>query len=107
MEKNRFMRLLLVFDLPTLTPEQRRSYRIFRKWLISEGFIMLQESVYSKLALNNNSSKLIIENVKKHKPQEGSIQIFVLTEKEFNNREIIIGEIQTEVLDTMDKVVII
>ncbi|MGD1818259.1 MAG: CRISPR-associated endonuclease Cas2 [Pleomorphochaeta sp.] len=101
------MRLILVFDLPTLTIEQRRDYRIFRKWLIKEGFIMLQESVYSKLALNNNSSKLIIENVKKHKTLEGSIQIFEITEKEFNNREIIVGTSQNEVLDTMEKVVII
>lgn len=107
MEKNRFMRILVFFDLPTLKPEQRREYRKFRKWLIKEGFIMVQESVYSKLAMNTNSSKLIIKNVKKHKAKEGNIQILVISEKQFNNIELIVGKSQTDVLDTIEKVVII
>ncbi len=101
------MRILLFFDLPTLTAEQRRDYRKFRKWLISEGFIMVQESVYSKLVMNNNSSKLIIENIKKHKTEDGNIQILVISEKQFNNITLIVGNPQTEVIDTIDKVVII
>ncbi len=107
MEKIRYMRILLFFDLPTLTIEQRRDYRKFRKWLVSEGFIMLQESVYSKLAMNSNSAKLIIENVRRHKTEEGNIQILLISEKQYNKIELIVGTPQTDVLDTMDKVVII
>lgn len=107
MEKNRFMRILVFFDLPTLKSEQRRDYRKFRKWLIQEGFIMVQESVYSKLAMNTNSAKLIIENVKKHKTEEGNIQILVISEKQFNDIEIIVGRAQTDVIDTIEKVVFV
>jgi len=107
MEKIRYMRILLFFDLPTLKTEQRRAYRQFRKWLISEGFIMLQESVYSKLAMNINSSKLIIDNIRKHKTEEGNIQILVISEKQFNKIELIVGTPQTDILDTTEKVVII
>ena len=47
------MRILVFFDLPTETSKDRKIYSKFRKFLIKEGFIMMQESVYSKLALNN------------------------------------------------------
>ena len=50
----RFMRILVFFDLPTETSKDRKIYSRFRKFLIKEGFIMMQESVYSKLALNNS-----------------------------------------------------
>ena len=45
----RFMRMLVFFDLPTLTNEDKRNYRQFRKLLMKNGFIMLQESVYCKM----------------------------------------------------------
>ena len=48
----RFMRILVMFDLPTETSEDRRNYRKFRKNLIKNGFIMMQESVYVRLAIS-------------------------------------------------------
>lgn len=45
------MRILVFFDLPVTTGEERRAYTKFRKFLIKDGFLMLQESVYCKLAL--------------------------------------------------------
>lgn len=46
------MRILLFFDLPNITLEDKKEYRNFRKFLIKEGFFMMQESVYCKLLLN-------------------------------------------------------
>ena len=46
------MRVLVFFDLPVITGENKRAYRKFRKYLLKNGFLMLQESVYCKLALN-------------------------------------------------------
>ena len=48
----RYMRILVFFDLPVTTEDDRRVYRTFRKYLIKSGFLMLQESVYCKLAQN-------------------------------------------------------
>ena len=42
----RYMRVLIFFDLPTLTVNDRQNYRTFRKFLIQNGFMMMQESVY-------------------------------------------------------------
>jgi CRISPR-associated protein Cas2 len=54
----RYMRMLLMFDLPTDTQEDKKAYRKFRKFLLSEGFIMHQYSVYSKLYLTGQHVKL-------------------------------------------------
>ncbi|NLB62432.1 MAG: CRISPR-associated endonuclease Cas2, partial [Clostridiales bacterium] len=53
------MRVLVFFDLPTITLEIQREYRRFRKYLVKNGFLMLQESVYCKLALNQTSTNTI------------------------------------------------
>ena len=45
----RIMRLMVMFDLPTDTSQQRKQYRQFRKKLLNEGFIMIQYSVYVRV----------------------------------------------------------
>ena len=65
----RFMRVLVFFDLPVLTAENRRAYTRFRKFLLKNGFLMLQESVYCKLALNGTAVNAIVDNVHKNKPE--------------------------------------
>ena len=53
----RFMRVLVMFDLPTETAENRRNYTKFRKYLIKSGFMMMQQSVYVRLALIRQMQK--------------------------------------------------
>ena len=77
----RYMRVLVFFDLPVITGEQRREYTRFRKSLLKNGFMMLQESVYCKLALNGTAVQTIIESVHKNKPKEGIVQLLTITEK--------------------------
>ena len=107
MNEKKIMRIIVMFDLPTLTPGQRRTYRIFRKWLIKEGFIMMQESIYSKLVLNGSSVKLVIEKIRKQKLNEGIVQVLTLSEKEYNNMEYIAGKATSNIINTTDKVIII
>ena len=49
------MRLIVFFDLPVVTSAERREYARFRKFLVRNGFVMMQESVYSKIILNNTA----------------------------------------------------
>lgn len=103
----RFMRVIVFFDLPTVTMEERREYAKFRKYLVKSGFIMMQESVYSKLAQNATVADSIISNVKKNKPPEGLVQLISITEKQFQKMEYIIGSSNSEVLDTDERLVIL
>ena len=81
----RFMRMIVFFDLPTLTNEDKRNYRKFRKILKKNGFIMLQESVYCKIAQNTTVADAIIANVRKNRPDDGLVQVLKITEKQYNN----------------------
>lgn len=101
------MRVLVFFDLPVVTGENRRAYSKFRKFLLKNGFIMLQESVYCKLALNGTAVNAIVDNVHKNKPAEGLVQLLTVTEKQYSKMDIIIGERKSEVLDSDERLVIL
>ena len=103
----RFMRVIVFFNLPTVTTEERREYAKFRKYLIKSGFIMMQESVYSKLAQNAAVADSVINNVKKNKPPVGLVQLISITEKQFQKMEYIIGTSNSVVLDSDDRLVIL
>lgn len=103
----RFMRIIVFFDLPVLTSEQRRDYMKFRKFLLKNGFVFLQESVYCKLALNTTAANAAIENVRKNKPQEGVVQLLSVTEKQYERMEYIIGTANTDVLNTDERMVVL
>lgn len=103
----RYMRILVMFDLPMDTSENVREYTRFRKYLIKNGFLMLQESIYSKLTLNTTVSDAMIKNIKKNKPPKGLVQILTLTEKQFSKMELIVGDYSPEVLDTDERLVIL
>lgn len=101
------MRVIVFFDLPTETEADRRYYRKFRRALIKDGFIMLQESVYTKLALNSTQVAQIISDVKNKQPEKGIVQILSVTEKQFAKMEMICGKAQTDILSTDERLVII
>lgn len=60
---NRFMRIIVMFDLPTATTEDKREYLHFRTGLIKLGFDMLQYSVYSRITRNNDDARKYINKV--------------------------------------------
>ena len=100
------MRVMVFFDLPTLTCENRREYARFRKFLIKNGFLMMQESVYSKMALNQTVAASVVERVKKNKPAEGLVQMMTITEKQYNRMEYVCGEFNSEVLCSDERLVV-
>ncbi len=101
------MRIMVFFDLPVLTGEQRKAYTRFRKFLLKNGFMMLQESVYCKLALNGTVARGIIDNVHKNSPNEGLIQLLTVTEKQYAKMEMIVGTLKSEILDSDERLVIL
>ena len=103
----RYMRVLLFFDLPRETHSERKSAAKFRKDLLDDGFLMLQESVYCKLALNATAVELLKNRVKKYMPKKGSIMILTVTEKQFGMMDICLGEFSSDVLDSDSKLVIV
>ena len=79
----RFMRMLVMFDLPTETGEDRRNYRRFRKGLLKNGFYMLQESVYCRLLLTQTAEESVRKAIRDMRPPKGLVQILSVTENSF------------------------
>lgn len=99
------MRVLVLFDLPVTTLENRREYNRFRKYLLRNGFMMLQESVYCKLALNAVVAGAVISNVKLNLPREGLVELLTVTERQFSRMEVLLGEAHDEVLNSDERLV--
>lgn len=103
----RFMRMLVFFDLPTITLEDKRNYRQFRKLLIKNGFIMLQESVYCRMLTSpsmENSIKNLIHN---NKPPKGLVQVLGVTEKQFVKMDYVVGEYTSDVIDSEERIIVL
>lgn len=102
------MRLLVFFDLPVETTTQRRNYRLFRKHLVKEGYLMLQESVYAKLVMNDGAAGAAVMRLRKHRPPEGLVQVLKVTEKQFATMDYIVGNRRAyDEVDTMEEFVIL
>lgn len=101
------MRVLVFFDLPTETLENKREYRKFRKTLIKNGFLMLQESVYCRMLLTPSAGNAVIDVIRKNRPQEGIVQLLTVTEKQFSGMECITGEYHSEVVDSDERLIVL
>lgn len=101
------MRVIAFFDLPVDTTAHRREYARFRKFLIKSGFVMMQQSVYVKLAINQNAAKSICDSVRKNKPSLGIVQLLTITEKQFQKMEFVNGGFTQDVVMSDERLIIL
>lgn len=85
------MKIICMFDLPIDSNEEKRAYRLFRKSLIENGFIMIQYSIYVRTCPNREFAKKFIPKLKKVVPVKGNVRLITVTEKQYNDMEIIVG----------------
>ena len=85
------MRLLVFFDLPTQTKEERKIYSHFRKMLVRNGFSMLQYSVYERITRNYDDCESYISIIEACKPPKGDVRCLAVTERQFERLRLIIG----------------
>lgn len=92
----KFMRVFVLFDLPTNTKAERRAATQFRKSLLDDGFDMLQYSVYSRLCPNRDSAEKHMLRTKRNAPDSGSVRVLYLTEHQFATMHVLVGEKSTQ-----------
>lgn len=81
-----------MFDLPVETSSDQRNYRRFRKFLIENGYCMMQYSIYSKIVLNRSVLLYQKDLIRKNAPPNGYVELLVVTEHQYANIEIIVNE---------------
>jgi CRISPR-associated protein Cas2 len=105
--RDRIMRTIVFFDLPNIYAKDKRNYLKFRNFLLNEGFIMMQESVYSKIVLNSQQSQFLLERIRKTAPKKGLIQVLTITERQYSQIEFIIGENNSKIINSEEKLIIL
>ncbi len=71
--------LVVFFDLPVGTPEERRRYTHFRKALLEDGYVMLQLSVYARACVTYDRVLTHSRRVKSMLPLEGNVRCLYVT----------------------------
>ncbi len=79
------MRIIVMFDLPVITEKERKIANKFRKYLIDDGFIMMQFSVYSRICKNNDDLNKHIKRLKINTPKNGNVRLLQITENQYSN----------------------
>lgn len=85
------MRVLVMFDVPTKTKDDRKRATKFRNELIKRGFMMMQFSVYMRIVRGITSAKAHANRLKSILPPHGNIRALILTEKQFDRMIILLG----------------
>ncbi|CAC9490546.1 CRISPR-associated protein Cas2 [uncultured Gammaproteobacteria bacterium] len=91
---DRFMRLIVFFDLPTKTKHDKKVYTVFRRYLLKDGFIMLQFSVYSRVCKGLDSIESHLKYLRSILPTKGNIRMLQVTEKQYARMEILLGTVR-------------
>ena len=89
---NRFMRILVMFDLPVSSKGARKEYTKFRKFLIRDGYAMLQYSVYGRITRNHDDAAKHIQRLRSNLPKRGSVRALTVTEKQYASMLVLVGE---------------
>lgn len=101
------MRVIVMFDLPTETALERRRYRWFRKFLIDEGFVMMQESIYTKICINMHAVDKVEASVRKNCPPQGIVQVISVTERQFAGMKLMVGEPDSVSVQSDERMVVL
>lgn len=83
--------IFLFYDIPNNSKEENYRYTKFRKYIISIGFIMLQESVYIKNIKTKEKYVTIKRDLRLAAPPDSNVRSLLITEKNYNNLDLISG----------------
>ncbi|MCL2771295.1 MAG: CRISPR-associated endonuclease Cas2 [Firmicutes bacterium] len=88
---NKFMRIIVFFDLPVGTKKERREATQFRNFLLKDGFYMMQFSVYSRIVNGTDALEKHYRRIDANNPETGSVRVLTVTEQQFSKMKIILG----------------
>ncbi len=84
--------VIALFDLPVMTPHQRRAYTRFRKELLDDGFTMMQYSVYQRHCASPENAAVHTSRMGVRVPAEGEVRFIAITDKQFEKIVTFVGK---------------
>lgn len=91
------MWLMVMFDLPVITKEEKRNHARFRKYLTSEGFMLLQLSVYAKYFASRENTEKYCRYIEEVVPPGGYVRILMVTDKQFGDMISLYGKTNLDI----------
>lgn len=79
----RIMWMMVMFDLPVGTPEERKGATDFRNDLLDLGFEMTQFSIYLRCCSGREQCETYTRRVQNTLPPGGKVYIHFLTDKQY------------------------
>lgn len=100
------MWLMVMFDLPVQTKDERREYTRFRKYLVGEGFIQLQFSVYAKYCASRDNTEKYYRYIRDVIPPGGYVRLLMITDKQFGDMVSLYGKTVQDVEKTPEQLLL-
>ncbi len=75
--------MLVIFDLPVLSQIQRKRATNFRKYLLDQGYSMIQFSVYVRACVSYNRMQTQMRRLKMNIPVEGHVRALYVTQAQW------------------------
>lgn len=85
------MRILVFFDLPVVSKAERRAYTLFRRFLLNDGYDMIQFSVYGRILNGTDAETKHMKRLVDNLPPAGSVRVLTVTEKQFASMKMLVG----------------
>jgi len=83
---------MVFFDLPVVAKEDRRRYSQFHRYLLRDGYDMIQFSVYARICNGQDALDKHVARLIANTPAKGSVRYMQVTEKQFAGIHIVTGE---------------
>ena len=90
------MRLMVFFDLPTVSRADKRAYTVFRRFLLQDGYDMLQWSVYARIINGEDDAQKHQQRLVANLPKKGSVRCMKVSEKQYAAMEILVGTLTVQ-----------
>lgn len=79
----RIVWLITVYDCPMTSPQARQDYTVFRRELLRENFMQLQNSLYVRNYPSMAAAESAVSRLKPSVPSEAKVAFFLLTDKQY------------------------
>lgn len=77
------MWMMVLFDLPVLTQDERRRATKFREFLLDQGFCMMQLSCYLKFTAGKEQAEAVTRRIAENVPSGGKVDVIFFTDRQY------------------------
>jgi len=83
--------MIVAFDLPVTEKRQRREAVSFRNFLLDDGYLMIQFSLYARSCVSFARQKTHLRRLEEHMPAEGRVRALFVTRAQWERAYVMHG----------------